>query len=198
MSRLAQIIPSGMNARQRTLFEAISGGKRARYNLDDQERIAREGFRGPFNAWMYAPSMGMLAQELGEELRFEGRLSDRQREIAILSVAVHWQAEFEWWAHAKIAAQCGLEASIINSILADEPPPLPDESEPLVYEFARTLLRERRVDDSLYHDIAQSLGEPVLVELVTLLGYYVMISMTLNVFEIELPPAAKSPFGNAS
>ena len=194
MSRLSQIIPSGMNARQRILFEAISGGKRTRYKLDDQERIAREGFRGPFNAWMYASSMGLLAQALGEELRFEGTLSDRQREIAILCVAAHWQAEFEWWAHAKIAAQCGLEADVISAIRAGEPPSLTDETERLVYEFARTLLHDNRIGDALYRNIAQALGEPALVELVTLLGYYVMISMTLNVFQIELPPGETPVF----
>lgn len=195
MSRLAQIIPADMNVGQRELFDAVVGGKRARYNLDDNERIAREGFRGPFNVWMYAPSMGMHAQILGEELRFEGTLSDRQREVAILRVAVHWKADFEWWAHARIAAGHGLEAEVIDAILSGEVPRFSDEVERLVYEFAGEVLREHQVNDTLYRNTAEALGEPALVELVTLLGYYVMISMTLNVFRVELPPGETSPFG---
>ena len=194
MSRLAQIIPADMNPEQRELFDAVIGGKRARYNLDDDERIAREGFRGPFNAWMYTPSIGMRAQTLGEELRFGGKLSDRQREIAILSVAVHWKADFEWWAHAKIAAGHGLESGVIEAILAGEVPQFSDEAQRLVHEFAGEVLREHRVNDTLYRDIGQVLGERALVELVTLLGYYGMISMTLNVFQVELPPGETSPF----
>ena len=133
---------------------------RARYNLDDNERIAREGFRGPFNVWMYAPSMGMHAQILGEELRFEGTLSDRQREVAILRVAVHWKADFEWWAHARIAAGHGLEAEVIDAILSGEVPRFSDEAERLVYEFAGEVLREHQVNDTLYRNTAEALGEP--------------------------------------
>ena len=194
MSRLEQIIPSNMTAEQRKLFEAVTGGKRARYNLDDKERIAREGLRGPFNPWMYAPTMASLAQALGEELRFEGTLSDRQREIAILSVGAHWRADYEWWAHAKIAAGYGLEAAVIDSIRAGETPSLVDESERALYQFAQTLLNEHRVPEPLYSDIAKLLGEAAVVELTTLLGYYVMISMTLNVFDVDLPPGEVSPF----
>ena len=194
MSRLAQIIPADMNPEQRELFEAVIGGKRARYNLDDNKRIDREGFRGPFNAWMYTPSIGMHAQSLGEELRFEGKLSDRQREIAILSVAVYWKADFEWWAHARIAAGHGLESEVIDAILSAEVPRFTDETERLVYEFAGEVLRKHQANDTLYRDLGQALGEGALVELVTLLGYYVMISMTLNVFRVELPPGETSPF----
>ena len=197
VSRLEQVIPTQMNVRQRELFEAIIGGKRARYNLDDKDRIAKEGLRGPFNPWMYAPDMGMLAQGLGEALRFEGTLTDRQREIAILCVAVHWQADYEWWAHAKIAAGYGVEASVIEAIHAGQVPRLSDESERLTFEFSQSVLRKHRVAQRLYADTAKALGDESMVELVTLLGYYVMISMTLNVFEVALPAGETSPFEGA-
>lgn len=196
MSRLEQITPAEMNPEQRELFATVTGGKRARYNLDDQERIAKEGLRGPFNAWMYAPSMGMLAQALGDALRFQGTLSDRQREIAILCVAVHWKADYEWWAHAQIASGYGLEAVVIDAIRASETPQLADESEQLTHKFATTMLREQRIPDDLYDQVAKSLGDTAVVELVTLLGYYVMISMTLNGFEVKLPAGETSPFAS--
>jgi 4-carboxymuconolactone decarboxylase len=184
-----------MNSEQRQLFGAVTSGKRARYNLDDKERIAKEGLRGPFNPWMYAPSIGMLAQGLGEALRFEGTLNDRQREIAILCVAFHWKADYEWWAHAKIAAGCGIEPSVIAAIHAGQTPQLSDVSELLVFEFSTSLLRENWVPDGLFRDTVKSLGDTAIVELVTLLGYYVMISMTLNAFKVELPAGESMPFG---
>ena len=125
---------------------------------------------------------------------FEGKLSDRQREIAILTVAVHWKADFEWWAHARIAAGHGLESEVIDAIRSGEVPRFSDETERLIYEFAGEVLCKHQVNDTLYRDLGQALGEGALVELVTLLGYYVMISMTLNVFRVELPPGETSPF----
>ena len=196
MSRLAQVLPSDMSRKRRELLEAITGGKRARYKLDNQERIAKEGLRGPFNSWMQAPAMGMLAQQLGDQLRFAGTLSDRQREIAILSVAVHWQSDYEWWAHKRIAAIHGVETESVDAILAGEPPLLADESERVLYEFTYTFLREHRIGDALYDAVVRQLGEATLVELVMLLGYYVMISMTLNAFEVKLPEGEASPFGS--
>ena len=100
----------------------------------------------------------------------------------------------KWWAHARIAAGHGLEAEVIDAILAGEVPRFSEEADRLVYEFAGEVLREHRVSESLYGDLAQTLGESELVELVTLLGYYVMISMTLNVFRVELPSGETSPF----
>ena len=194
MSRLAQVLPSTMDPEQLELLKTITGGKRARYQLDDQARIAREGLRGPFNAWMHTPAMAMIAQQLGDQLRFEGSLSDRQREIAILTVAAHWQSDYEWWAHRRIATTHGVEDEVIDAILTGETPPLTDESERVIYSFACAIVRDRRVDDALYGDAVAQLGEAEVVELVTLLGYYVMISMTLNAFEVTLPEGETSPF----
>ena len=194
MSRLPPILPADMNPDQRELFDAIANGRRARYKLDDGDRMQREGIQGPFNAWLYAPVLGTPAHQLGEGLRFDGELSDRQREIVILRVAAYWQADFEWWAHARIAAVHGVEAEVIDAIMAGETPVLSDPAEQVIYLFADMLLTQRHVDDDTYDETARQLGRGKLVELTLLLGYYGLISMVLNTFQVEVPPGESAPF----
>ncbi len=44
----------------------------------------------------------------------------------------------------------------------------------------------------LYGKAIEMLGEKGVVELVGLLGYYTLVSMTLNTFEVELPEGETS------
>ena len=64
----------------------------------------------------------------------------------------------------------------------------------MVYNFARELLDEHRVSDNLYAEAVELLGETGVVELVILLGYYTLVSMTLNVFEVPVPAGESAPF----
>ena len=58
---------------------------------------------GPFNAWVQIPSFGRIGSKMGERLRFGSLLDGRSRELAILTVGAHWRAEYEFWAHARMA-----------------------------------------------------------------------------------------------
>ncbi len=56
------------------------------------------------------------------------------------------------------------------------------------------LYKTRRVSDRTYKRVHGFLGDAAMVELVGILGYYVLISMTLNVFRMMPPPDAKLAF----
>ena len=47
---------------------------------------------------------------------------------------------------------------------------------------------------SLHAEAVELLGESAVVELVILLGYYTLVSMTLNVFEVPVPAGEDAPF----
>ena len=64
----------------------------------------------------------------------------------------------------------------------------------MVYNFARELLDQHRVSDNLYDEAVELLGEAGVAELVILLGYYTLVSMTLNVFEVPVPAGEDAPF----
>lgn len=194
--RLTELPLERLSAAQRALFEAITGGKRSARGGSEAYITPGGGLRGPFNALLHAPHVGDAAQRLGESLRFDGVLAPRQREIGVLCVAAHWRAAYEWWAHARIAKECGVEAEVIEAIRRREEPALTDPAERLVHDFSRALLDQRRVPDPLYADAVEALGEASLVELVLLLGYYSLVSMVLVGFDVPIPDGEAPPFAD--
>ena len=101
MSRLAAVRPEEATPEQRAVFDAIAGGDRGRGRPIESLLDERGGLAGPFNAWVHRPDLGIVAQSLGERLRFHGTLPGAAREIAILAVGAKWMAEYEWWAHTR-------------------------------------------------------------------------------------------------
>ena len=105
-----------------------------------------------------------------------------------------WQAGFEWHAHAPIALAAGVPADAIEAIRLGREPKFARADEQAVYAFSRELWSERRVSDATYRRIADLLGNETVIELVGILGYYGLISMTINAFEVPLPQGADQPF----
>lgn len=160
----------------------------------DQADICAEatsGARGkvpaPTIAWIRSPGMARHAQRLGEFLRFDTILPRDLTEMAILLCARHWTSHHEWTAHKRLALAAGLDPAIIADIAAHRTPVMTDRKGQVIYEVASELLKDRRLSPALYVRSVDILGERGVVELVGLLGYYCMVSLTLNAFELGLP-----------
>jgi len=189
MSRLGPIPTEKMSDAQRRVFDGITGGPRAKG--DPAEFLNEEGaLRGPFNAMLYAPELGDMLQRLGGMLRYEGVIPGALRELAILVVGRHFEADYEWWAHAKVGKKEGLSDTIIDQVMNGQVPE--DPAQATVYRFVSDLQTKKRVDDALYADAVALLGEQGVAELVFLAGYYATISHILNAFEVGLP-AGEAP-----
>lgn len=83
---------------------------------------------------------------------------------------------------------------MIEAIRTHQTPAL-DIEEQVVYDIARTMYRDRRLDDALFARGVAALGKAGLVDLIGVLGYYALISMTINAFGVELPEGARPAFG---
>jgi 4-carboxymuconolactone decarboxylase len=142
---------------------------------------------GPFNAWVSAPGIGGRLAELGAALRFESSIERRLLEVAIITVGARWRAEFEWWAHSRMAVVHGVSQEVVDAIARGAAPPLRDD-ERVVHAVARQLVEDGHVDATTYDAARELLGDRGVVELVTLCGYYTLVSFTLNAFEVALPP----------
>ena len=59
--------------------------------------------------------------------------------------------------------------------------------EDVVYQVSSTLLSSGKLPNTLYQHGVDTLGEKAMVELVGIIGYYSMVALTLNAFEIGLP-----------
>ncbi|MCC6436043.1 MAG: carboxymuconolactone decarboxylase family protein [Acidimicrobiales bacterium] len=193
MSRLPAHAPGSLDAEQQRVYDAIAGGKRATSSLG---LVKSDGsLAGPFNAWVHAPHIGGRIQAVGEAMRFELTLPKRLAELAILCVAKEFSAQFEWFAHARLAAQAGLEADIIEAIRnGDEPQPR-EEADLVVYALAVELLGPgHRIPEVLFQRAVTLLGLDQVVELVNLIGYYCLVSCVLNAFAVPLPDGVTAPF----
>lgn len=67
------------------------------------------------------------------------------------------------------------------------------EDEAVVYDFCSEMLRERKVSDATYKRALDKFGERGIIDLIAVSGYYVLVSMTLNVDRTPLPGDAKPP-----
>jgi len=170
---------AGRGLGERGAFRRRADGRR-----DDGARA--EGFRRTQRGADIA-RVADPVQKAGSYLRYESGLPGKLRELAILTVARHWGASYEWNAHAPIAESEGLDAAVIEAIRAASPPPFSDSAEAAVHAFCVEVLDTRRACDATYRAALDLLDEEGLVDLVGLMGYYCLISFTLNVFEIEPP-----------
>ena len=196
MSRLAAVRPTDATSAQRQVIDEIAGGDRGRGRPLESMLDERGGLAGPFNAWVHRPDLGIVIQRLGERLRYHGSLPGAAREIAILAVGAKWVAEYEWWAHARIGRREGVSDETIDAIHRGERPTLSDPLESAVYDFTAALLETGRVEPAAYDAARAQIGDSGLVELVTLAGYYTLVSFTLNAFEVPLPAGERYTFGN--
>jgi 4-carboxymuconolactone decarboxylase len=182
--RLPLIDEPHMNDAQRALLEGLRAGPRGQSITP----------RGPFAAWMHAPEFGELAQKLGAHCRYKTALPSRLSEFAILCTARLWRAQYEWFAHAPMAERGGVKPKTIQDLRAGRAPKSAPKDERAIYDFVQELYKTRRVGERCYKRLHALLGDAAIVELVGILGYYALISMTLNVFQMLPPESEKLAF----
>ncbi len=172
--RLKDLRPEEMDPDQHRAAEAATAGRRGHVPA-------------PLRAWLHSPVMGDRAQSLGEFVRYQTSLGPALSELAILVTARVWTAQYEWHAHKSEALKAGVDPAVIDAIAERRVPVFSNPRARLVYEYATALHAEHCVSQALHDAAVAAFGEKGVVELVGVLGYYSLVSMTLNAFEIGLP-----------
>jgi 4-carboxymuconolactone decarboxylase len=193
--RLTPLPPDALDDAQRAVYDAIVNGPRGAGRGAAGLSRPDGSLVGPFNAFLHAPALGDKIQATGAVARFGTELPRRLAELAILVVAREWAAQFEWWAHARLAKAEGVDEAVIEAIRVGDEPPFVEEAELCVYAFAKELLGPaHRVPAVLYQRAIDLFGERQVVELVGIIGYYCLVSGVLNAFAVELPEGVEAPF----
>jgi 4-carboxymuconolactone decarboxylase len=178
MTRYRELKHEELNEAQRRVWDDVVAGP-------------RHAVPPPAHVWLNSPGLADHAHKLGAHVRFGTDFSPRLTEIAILVTARYWTAQFEWQAHARLARQAGLAEEVIAAIAERRTPVFTDPDEQLVYDFCSTFYQNHAVGDGLFEKVKQRFGERGLVDLTGLIGYYPFVSVTLNVFEVPVPPGAQ-------
>ena len=162
------------------------------HTVNSARAVTNTTANGPFNVLLRSPEIGDLVQQLGNSIRFSSGLSPAQRELATLAAGRAWTSHYEWYAHARYAADAGIPAPVVEAIAAGRAPDLAalPKDEALAWRVAEELMFTRRVTDATYRDALAVLGEQRLASAATLAAYYELVSMTLNVDRYPLPSTA--------
>jgi 4-carboxymuconolactone decarboxylase len=191
-ARIPKLEPSSLDDEQRSLYDAIAGGRRAKgpqlFQLADEEGR----LEGPFNAFLLQPHLGSALQALGSSVRYDTGLDDRCREIAILVVAAHWRSDFEWYAHEAVGRSVGLSDSELAAVRDGRHAALAGR-EAVVARTVAALAVRGDLDDAEYREAVDHVGRAGLFELLTLVGYYATLALQLRVFRVPAPKGTAQP-----
>lgn len=189
MSRLTHLPPEQQSPEQKDLFADIIA------NRPVQPTDGVIG--GPFDVWLRSPQMGKLLIDLGGFFRFNTSVDRRYIELAILVTGAYWQAQFEWYAHEPMARKAGVPENLIAAIKAGDAPVLEDAGDIACHALATELHHKRTLSQATFDLAHAQFGDIGVAELVSLCGFYTMVSMQLNGFAVELPDGADYPFPRA-
>ena len=123
-------------------------------------------------------------------MRFANSLPPRLCELVILRVARYWTAQYEWFAHRRLSAELGLAPSVADAIAAGRRPEGLAADELLGFDFVDELLKNRDVSDLTYNKALERFGERGIVDLVSIAGYFSLVSLVLNTERHEIPEDA--------
>ena len=179
MSRLPELPREAMTDEQRRIHDEIMSGPRGRVE-------------GPLKIWLNSPGLAEVAQKLGAYMRFGSRLPPRLSELAIIVTGAHYKAEYEWYAHVRFAHDARISEGVTEAIRVGEVPDLPDPEQRIVYQVAVELAKNHGLSDATYAEAVAVLGVPALVDLIGIIGYYGLVSLTLNTFVIPTPDGSSA------
>ena len=157
--------------------------------MTKEQRLAAEEFKagrgydllGPFAVMVRSPEVMLRAKAMGDYLRFRNVLPKRVSEMVILLTAREWTQEFEWSHHYTYALEAGLAPTIIAAIADGRRPQGMAEDEAAAYDFASELQRRKSVSDASFANAREAFGEPGVIDLIGIVGYYSLLAMMMNV-----------------
>lgn len=147
------------------------------------------GVGGPFLALLREPKLADQAVAMATYFRNESVLGPKLTEFVIMLAARDWTQNFEWTAHYARALKAGLKQETINAIAEGRRPGGMLEDEEIVYDFWNELEHNKSVSDATYDRAVKKFGEPGVVSITALNGYYAMLAMVLNVARTPVLPA---------
>ena len=160
---------------------------------DDILKVSSAALGGPYNALLRSPDMARRAFDFLDYLRFRTSVNKRLNEFAILIQARISNAQYEWWAHERIARKAGLSDAIMRDLQQCKRPTHMQADERLVYDYCVQLSLNHRVPDALWQEAVAAMGEQAVVDLTVLSGTYVMVSMLLNATQVGIPDGGEAP-----
>ena len=147
----------------------------------------------PWSVLLRVPDQVMPALQIRLHYLNKSVLGPKLTEFAILTAARKWTNNWEWNAHSTAAAAAGLSADIMAAVADGRRPDRMSEDEAIVYDVSLELQNNQSVSDATYAKAVAKFGEPGVVELASIQGYYAYLAMVMNVARVTVQPNAAQP-----
>ena len=147
----------------------------------------------PWSVLLRVPALLVPALQMRLHYLSESAIGQRLTEFAIVIAARGWTNNFEWNAHYDAAVAAGLEPEIIAAVADGRRPERMADDEAIVYDFCTELLHNQSVSDPTYARARAAFGEPGIVEIASIEGYYTYLAMVMNAARVDVPPGTKPP-----
>jgi 4-carboxymuconolactone decarboxylase len=147
----------------------------------------------PYRAYIRSPELASRLSALSDYLRWNSSLPPRLSELAILITAREWTAQYEWFAHYPLALKGGLDPQVADAIAAGKRPDGMKDDEAALYDLATALYRDRKVSDPVYKAALEKFGEHGIMDIIGIIGYYDLVSMTLITMQAAPPNDSVKP-----
>ena len=189
--RLPLLSPDQLNSDQKKLYSQLQDtmvpwAKKSGF----QAATFDDRLVGPFNALLRSPVIGKALMAVTAAEGKETALSERVRQVVILTVGAAWQAAYELYAHVAVGRQAGFDEATVQALAAGQKPAALTHDEGVAYDFVQRLITTHQIDAELYEQAVVTLGEKGVVDLIYLAGHYMTISGLLNTFAVPAPTAA--------
>jgi 4-carboxymuconolactone decarboxylase len=147
----------------------------------------------PYRAYIRNPDLAPRLSALSDYLRWNTSLPPRLSELAILITARQWTAQYEWFAHYPLALKGGLDPKVAGDIAAGKRPDGMKDDEAALYDLAMALYRDKKVSDPIYKAALEKFGERGIMDIIGIIGYYDLVSMTLITMQAGAPNDSVPP-----
>ena len=147
----------------------------------------------PFRAYIRSPDLAPKLIGLAEYLRWHSSLPPRLSELAILITAREWTAQYEWYAHYPHAIEGGLDPKVAAAIAAGKRPENMRDDETALYDLVTSLYRDKKVSDAVYKAALDKFGERGIMDIIGIIGFYDITSMTLITMQAGAPDGKVPP-----
>jgi len=174
--------------------ETPTFGRYAEIPYDQMTPEQQEGYRtlietrgrlpGPNKIYVHNPKLAKVMGPLGAYFRTGYSLSEREREIAVVIINSKWHSIYPTNAHERAGKAAGLPADKVEALLSGLPTSFDDKREQVIYEMARCLSESRWVSKGLYDRAVAALGHDGITDVITLMGFYTSVSMTLAFYDV--------------
>jgi len=147
----------------------------------------------PYRAYIRNPDLAPRLSALSDYLRWNTSLPPRLSELAILITARQWTAQYEWFAHYPLALKGGLDPAVAGDIAVGKRPENMKDDEAALYDLVMALYRDKKVTDSVYKAALDKFGERGIMDIIGIIGYYDIASMTLITMQATAPNDSVPP-----